>query len=112
MSTVPLSKSKTVSERRNVAVSFAPMLDSGELLTGTPTIVEVTTSALTLSNKRVSTGALTIEGVPVLTGQAVQFDVSGGLAGANYTIRITTISDATPQAQTIITNITLEVEAD
>ena len=45
-----------------VAVSFDECLDVGVTLTGTPTIVEVTTSALTLSAKAVSAG-ITLTGL-------------------------------------------------
>lgn len=102
---------KTASEVRNVAVSFSGKLDSGELLTGTPTVVEVTTSALTLDNKVVSTAILTINSVSVPVGEAVQFRVSGGTAGATYQIRINCDTDASP-AQTLYGDVILEVIAD
>ena len=76
------------------AVDFTDRLDSGELLTGTPTITEVTSSDLTLGNKAVSTGALTIYGATVATGMAVQFSVSGQQADTLYTISITVSTDA------------------
>lgn len=102
---------KTASEVRNVAVSFVDELDSGELLTGTPTVAEVTTSDLSLTNKAVNTAALTISGKAVAIGQAVQFKVSGGTAGTTYTIKVTVSTDATP-AQTLICALVIEVLAD
>ncbi len=107
-STAPQIQCKTANEVRLVAVSFQGKLDSGELLTGTPTIVEVTTSALTLANKAVSTAALTIDGVSNATGEAVQFSVSGGTAGTQYTINVQVGTDSSP-AQTLEVNLTLEV---
>jgi len=101
-------QSKTAAEVRVVAVSFQGKLDTGELLTGTPTIVEVTTSALTLANKAVSTVALTIDGVSNAIGEAVQFSVTGGTAGVTYTINVQVGTDSTP-AQTLEVNLTLEV---
>lgn len=94
---------------RNVAIDFTDELDSGELLTGTPTIVEVTTSDLTLANKVVSTGSLTILGNTVATGAAVQFSVAAGssLLGT-YRIRITCGTDATV-AQTLVIDYLLTV---
>jgi len=94
---------------RNVAIDYTDKLDSGELLTGTPTIVEVTTSDLTLSNKVVSTGALTILGNTVATGAAVQFKVvaTSGLLGC-YRIRVTVATDATV-AQTFVDDFILDV---
>ena len=102
---------KTASEARNVAVNFQGKLDSGELLTGTPTVVEVTTSDLTIDNVAVNTAALTIDGVSVAIGEAVQFRVSGGNAGTDYTIRIDVGTDASP-AQTLVLNVCLSVTAD
>ena len=100
-----------VSEIRNVAVSFIGRLDSGELLTGTPTVVEVTSTDLTISDVAVNTAQITVLGKTVATGQAVQFKVLGGAANTNYSIRITTVTDATP-AQTFIIKIRIRVKAD
>lgn len=90
------------------AVSFAKQLRSGELLTGTPTVVEQTTSALTLDNKAKNTATLTLEGESVIANQAVQFRVAGGTAGNTYSILVTCGTDATP-AQTLEILVRLEV---
>jgi len=112
VATAPQVQCKTESDVRNVAVSFAELLDTGELLTGTPTIVEVTTSDLTLGSKVVNTAALTILGESVAIGQAVQFSVSGGDASTKrYTIKITATTDSSP-AQTLVRNVELDVIAD
>ena len=74
--TAPQRHTKTVTEVRNVAVDFLGLLDDGELLTGTPTVVEVTTTDLTLASKAVNATALTINGVDCIAGQAVTFKVS------------------------------------
>lgn len=96
-----------VGSTRLVSVSFAGQLDSGESLTGTPTVAEVTTSDLSLTNKVVSTAALTINDLSVAAGAAVQFLVSGQLAANSpYTIQITVGTDATP-AQTLIGKVEL-----
>ncbi len=100
-------RSKGASEVRNVAVSYADKLESGELLTGTPTITD-STGDLTLTNKVVSTGSLTINGVSVAAGAAVTFTVSGGSAGTTYDIRIQSTTDAT-NAQTFDDYVQLEV---
>ena len=102
---------KTASEVRLAVVSFQGKLDSGELLTGAATVLEVTTSDLTLGDKAVSTTALTIDGVANAIGEAVQFSITGGTALTTYTINISVGTDSTP-AQTLITNVTLEVTAD
>lgn len=94
--------SMTTGEVRTVAAHFLDKLGSNELLTGTPTVAEQTTSVLTLDNKRVNTGALTVLGRTVAVGKAVQFRItaSGATAGTEYTIKITCGTDATP-AQTL-----------
>lgn len=112
MSIAPQRPFKSVSGTRNVAVSFSDMLDVSELLSGTPTVTEVTTSDLTLGNKLVNTGALTINNVSVPIGEAVQFNVVGGtVANSPYRITISVDTDATP-AQTLIGTVVLIVIAD
>lgn len=92
-------------------MGFLGKLDSGELLTGSPTVAEVTTSDLTLDNEVVNSATLSIDGVSHTAGQAIQFNVAGGTAGTTYTIKITAGSDGSP-AQTFITNVTLVVTSD
>lgn len=98
---------KHPSEVRNCAVSFANVLDTGELLTGTPTVVSVP-SGLTFSSPIVNTGALTINGVSVAIGKAVQFRASGGTSGVKYQIEVSCGTDATP-AQTLYAELELLV---
>lgn len=96
-------------ETRNAAVDYTAKLESGELLTGTPTVAEVTTSDLTISNAAVSTGSLTILGDTVATGAAVQFKVvaTSDLSGL-YTVSVTVGTDATP-AQTFVDYFEIDV---
>ena len=94
--TAPQLPSVAVGETSNGAVDFSGVLDSGELLTGTPTVEEQTTSDLTSSNKAVNTAALTIDGSSVAIGEAVQFAFSGQLVNVVYTLKITAATDATP----------------
>ncbi len=108
MSVVTAIGRKAVNEVRNVAISFVGVLDSGEDLTGTPTVEEVATSDLTFGNQRVSTVVLEINGTSVPIAKAAQFKVNGGVANKLYTIRITAGSTATP-AQTFIVLIKLKV---
>lgn len=104
-------RTKTASEVVNVAVDFQPYLDGGEVLTGTPTAVEVTTSALTIASVARNATEVTINNVAVPANCGVLFRVSGGSAGATYEIRVTVTTDATP-AQTRICSIRLTVVAD
>lgn len=86
-----------VGDERNVSLNFEPMLDAGELLTGSPIVVEQTTSDLTLSNKAVNTVALVIDDVDVAIGEAVQYHMSGQVvANSPYTVLATATTDATP----------------
>lgn len=110
MSLAIQTQEKTVSEVRNIAVSFTGKLDTGELLTGTPTVAEVTTTDLTFANQSVNTAALTINGVSTIIGHAVQFSVSGGSVGT-YSINIAVSTDATP-SQTLYGTIKLKIIAD
>ena len=108
MSTAPQIRFKNVSEIRNVAVDMRGKLDSGELLTGAPVAAELVTTALTLSNVALNTVAFVVNGSTVGANQAVQFKVSGGLAGISYTVRITAGTTANP-AQTLIEHVTIKV---
>lgn len=111
MSVSSVIHQKTASEVRNASVSFDAVLDVGELLTGTPTVVEVTTTALTLTNKAINTAIVPINYKPVAIGKAVQFSVSGGVVGTTYDIKISCSTTATP-AQTLYGTIKLQIVAD
>ena len=87
-------------ETRNVAIDLKSELDSGELLTGAPTITEQVTTDLTLSNKSVNTAQITVNDRTVAIGEAVQFSVTGQNDGTDYAILISVGTDSTP-AQTI-----------
>lgn len=108
MSTATALGQKTTSEIRNVAISYVGVLDAGEDLSGVPTVTEVTTTDLTIANERISVVVLTINGISVAIAQAVQFKVSGGVAGKLYTIKISVSSTATP-AQTFVVLVKLKV---
>jgi len=97
MSTAPQRPSASVGATKNVAVSFSGELDSGEKLTGTPTIVEDTTSDLTITNKTVSVETLNINKVDVPIGEAVQCSVSGFVSdNFPYTLNIVAVTDGSP----------------
>lgn len=77
--------------------SFAGNLKSGELLTGTPLVVEQTTSELTITSKVINTAAVVINNKTVAVGQAVTFLVTGQvLATSKYTLLVTATTDSTP----------------
>lgn len=99
--TAPQFPIAAVGETRAFAIGFIDVLDSGELLSGTPTVAEVTTADLTLTQKRVNTATISINGVDHLAGQAVQFLASGFVAGRTYEVRATCATNAT-YPQTLI----------
>ena len=110
--TLPQRPAISVGDTEVVSVNYTDHLDAGESLTGTPTIVEVTTSDLTLGSKVVNTSTYVEarSGDTVAVGAAVQFTVAGGLADtAPYTIRITVSTDATP-ARTFVRDVLLSWE--
>lgn len=90
----------SVGSTRHAAIDMRSMLDSGELLTGTPAIVEVTTSDLSITNKAVNTSEIQVNGKAVEIGGAVQFTVSGHVSDGGedgegtYRIRVTVSTDA------------------
>ena len=112
MSTAPQIQPASVGSVRNIAVSFAKELDSGELLTGTPTITDANPNSpedLTISNKVISTAVLTINGVTVPVAEAVQCNVSGFIeANFPYTLDIIIGTDATP-TQTLVGSIIISL---
>ena len=117
VNTAPERPVAVVGETNTHSVSFANILDGSELLTGTPDVVEVTSTDLTIVNftptsdkGTVNTAALTINNVTVPIGEAVQFKASGYVAGTTYTIRITAGTDATP-AQTKVRYVKFKAEA-
>lgn len=83
------------------ACSFVRLLDAGELLTGTPTVEEITTADLTIASATVNNVALVVNGEAAAVGQAVQWAMSGQVAGTRYTLRVTCSTDSVP-AQTRI----------
>jgi len=90
------------------AINYTDWLDSSELLTGTPTATEVTSTDLTISSVGVSTASMTIGGDAVITAKAVKFKVIGGTtANSPYSIRVTVSTDATV-ARTAIRDCLLE----
>jgi hypothetical protein len=89
-----------------VTVDLIDDLDGEELLTGTPTVVEITTSALTLANEAVNTEPTEANGRLVPIGKAVKFTVTGGAVDTTYTVRVT-VSTTSNVLRTIVYDIKL-----
>lgn len=100
---------KKAGETRTYIVCFSEKLCTGEVLTGTPTVEELRTSALTLSDAALTSTEWTISGRPIKAYTAVQFTVSGGTARTDYTIRVTAGTDSSPE-QTLIIDMRLSVQ--
>ena len=118
LNTAPERPVAVVGDTNTHSFSVANHLDSGELVTGSPDVVEVTTTDLTITNLAgtankgtVSTAALTINNVTVAIGKAIQFQVTGYVAAtAEYTAKVTFTTDATP-AQTKNRYVKFKAEA-
>lgn len=108
----PQTPCKKVSDVETQACSFADLLDTGELLTTLTSVLEVTTTDLTLDNKAISTAILSILDEDVEVGEAVQWRVTGGtVANSLYGIKIIVVTDSSP-ARTLVRTVTLGIEAD
>lgn len=77
-----------------VSIDYTKYLDGDELIATVDTVVEVTTTDLTLSGKKVSTAALVILNRTVAIGKAAQFTVQGQQSGTTYRVRVTITTDA------------------
>ncbi len=90
-------------------------LDSGELLTGTPTAVNHSISPTsgtsgTIADVAINTVSLSVNGRTCIAGECVQFSFTGGTSGTINAVKITATSDATP-AQTMIGIVRIRVKA-
>jgi len=96
--TLAVGKGETVT----IGIAVAPRLASGELLTGTPTVVEVSSELggtdldPTIDNVQLNTAPITIRGVSYAIGQAILARVSGWSAAGTATLRAECGTDATP----------------
>jgi hypothetical protein len=107
---------KDESEGKVITVTFTKDLATDEQLTGTPTVVEETTSDLTITNISINTIELDDKGKTIGIGKAVQFKVAGGTVAVGeeyklYTMIINASSDSTP-AQDLRGEVILKVSKD
>jgi len=75
-------------EIRTVSHLLADKLDPPDLLTSPPVVTEIGTTDLTLANKIINATTITVRNRTALTGQAVQFRVSGQKAGVTYSLKV------------------------
>lgn len=87
---------------RLVRFDFTNDLDSAASLNTLTSILEVTTTALTLTAKAITTADYTDDkNNTVAAGKAVEFLCAGGTAGTTYRIRTIAVTDET-NAQTLV----------
>jgi hypothetical protein len=106
-----VSGSSTGGDVEFAGLDFQDILDGTEVLTGTPTVTEVTTGSLTLtsSDKILNASAVTILGRSVAANKAVQFSATNFTAGTTYEVRVVVGTNATP-ARTFIRNVIIEAK--
>lgn len=94
----------TTDETRNVSVDMSRLLDSGELLSGTPEVQG--SDSLTVTNVSRNATAITINGESVAANMAVQFTLEAPTSG-RYRIEIVC---GTSGGQVVEGSIILKVE--
>lgn len=95
--TIALAQLPTISvgDVEVFAIDYTDILDSTETLSS-PTVVEQTTTDLTIASVAVNTSALTILDDSVSIGKAIQFKVSGQKVNTSYTMLVTVGTTSTP----------------
>ena len=75
-------------------------LGSNETLTGTPTVEEITTTDLTIGTPAINSSAVTVNGVEIAAGKAVQVTIAAGVDGSTYKLECD--ADTTVSGQNFI----------
>ena len=94
--TAPQIRCKHPDATKTLVVSFDKVIDTGVLLTGTPTVDEEETTDLIISNIAINSVTVTVLKKPVAAGRAVLFSCAGGVDGVTYSIKITVSTDGSP----------------
>lgn len=100
------TRTKKAGETLIMSVDFSSHLSGDELLSGTPVVAEIHTSALTIDNEAITEDERHIVGHVVALGKAVQFTVAGGTAGQSYRLKVTATTD---DGQTLVKTATVRV---
>lgn len=101
MLNAPQIGSITADETRKLSVSFVNRLDSGETLTGTPTVT-VSPSGPTLGTTAINGSSITVNGRTATAGQAIQFTITDCTAGSTYQLTVTASTTADQVLQGIV----------
>lgn len=94
------SRTKLPGEVLNAAIDMRERLESGESITGTPTVDATPSAGITIDNVAVNGSSRVINGKSVPAGKAVTFRVAAGTAGTTYALTVEAVTNASP-AQTI-----------
>lgn len=104
---IKVFRTKRPAEIRWAAVDFSDRLQADEQLSGTPTVIEVDSAALTISEVEINTTADIVVNMEASKAyHAVSFLVAGGTAGNEYKVRVTVDTD---EGQTLIREISFRV---
>jgi len=97
-------------DTETIAIDYTDILDGTEALTGTPTIVEPTTTGVVLDNKQLNSAAITVLGRSVAANNAVQCSAafSSTMSGTTKTIRVTISTNGSP-ARTWVRDVKIKV---
>ena len=93
---------------RRCHVDLSHELASTELLSGTPTVVEVGSSQLTITDVTVSTVPETVDGETVAIGKAVLFTCQCATEGV-YVVMVSVQTSSRPTQQVLVYEATLTV---
>lgn len=99
------SQGMTTDETRIVSVDFSDLLDSGETLTGAPTVQHGT--GITVSSETINSAEVTVNDEAVAIGKAVQFVIVASASG-RYLLEVLCSTSA---GQTLEGRCTLDVSA-
>lgn len=98
-----------VGETRLCEFAFDDALDDGAVLSGTPAVVELTSSDLTIASVSRNSAAITVLGSSRAINTCVTCIVSGHLAATgSYTLKCTVTTDA---GETLVRTFSFVVEA-
>jgi hypothetical protein len=94
----------SVGDTRTAYVDCQDELITGETVTGSPTVAEVTTSDLTLGTPAILAADVVYKGVTYPQDKGISFTVTGGTVNTTYTILATI---ATSESNTMIFHLPL-----
>lgn len=107
--TSPDTHYKEAGETRNIAVSFADVLDKDNSINETiSSITSVSASSGTASSSAITTVPRIINGRETAPGKAITFKLAGGSNGTAITVTCTVVTSG---GQTIVRKLTVEVQA-